>query len=91
LATVTTGQYIATFIRIAGAMLWISIFVRACLSWFAMDARGSGVVRLLDDICEPIMAPLRRVVPPIGSIDISPLIAIIVIQAVASLIANQIH
>jgi YggT family protein len=46
-------------------------------------------VRLLDQITEPIIAPLRRVIPPIGgAIDITPIIALVLIQIVQAIVHN---
>jgi YggT family protein len=68
--------------------LEIAVFLRAMLSWFPMDPR-SPIIRILDDINEPILAPLRKIVPRIGMIDITPMVAILVLfviqQAVGGL------
>ena len=71
----------AEFVQILGMVLWISILIRALMSWF-MPASGSGFSRVLHDITEPILAPIRRVLPPLGGIDLSPLLAIVLIQVV---------
>jgi YggT family protein len=47
-------------------------------------------VRLLDDITDPIITPLRRVIPTLGMIDISPIIAILLIQFVTGIVLAQI-
>lgn len=60
-------------------LLSIAIFVRAILSWFQLDRRNP-LVEMLDMITEPVLSPLRRVVPRIGMIDITPLVAIIILQ-----------
>ena len=91
MSNVTTGQFIAQFIVVTCNILFLSILLRACLSWFAVDTRASGAGRLLDDITEPIIAPLRRIIPPIGSIDVSPLVAMLLIQFLGNLIASQIR
>lgn len=41
---------------------------------------------LLHDITEPILAPLRRVIPPIGMIDISPVVAIILLNIISEVL-----
>lgn len=48
------------------------------LSWFP-GAQDNQFGRILSDITEPILAPLRRVVPQIGAIDITPLVAMFVL------------
>jgi YggT family protein len=45
---------------------------------------------MLDQITEPILAPLRRIVPRIGMIDITPLVAIILLQFLGQAIAQGI-
>jgi len=48
------------------------------LSWFPMD-QDNFLVRILNDITEPILAPLRKVVPRFGMIDITPMVAFLVL------------
>jgi YggT family protein len=68
-------------------VLAIIIFVRAILSWFATSP-NSQVVLFLDRITEPILAPLRRIVPRLGMVDITPMIAIIILLLIASLLSQ---
>jgi YggT family protein len=44
------------------------------------------VRRAIDSVVEPLLAPIRRIVPLIGMLDFSPLILIILIQVVSNLI-----
>ena len=68
-------------------ILTFALIGRALLSWF--DPRGEWTIsRLLADLTEPIMAPLRRVIPPIGMIDISFIVAIILIQVLERLLVQ---
>jgi len=64
------------------SLLTIAIFVRAILSWFQMDPR-SPLIQALDAITEPILEPIRRVMPRIAMIDFSPLVAILLLQFVS--------
>lgn len=80
-------EVLTTFVRILGNVLWIAILIRALMSW-VMPQEGSGFSRVLRDITEPILAPIRRVMPPLGGIDLSPLLAIILIQLVVYLVAS---
>ncbi len=68
-------------------VLAIIIFVRAILSWFATSP-NSQVVLFLDRITEPILVPLRRIVPRLGMVDITPMIAIIILLLIASLLSQ---
>jgi YggT family protein len=68
-------------------LLSLAIFLRAILSWFSLDPRNP-LIQVLDQITEPILSPLRRVVPRIGMIDITPLVAIILLQFLAQAVAQ---
>jgi YggT family protein len=73
------------FIAILCQVLAIIIFVRAILSWFAISPH-SPIVVFLDRITEPILAPLRRIIPRLGMVDITPMVAIIILLLIARLI-----
>jgi YggT family protein len=66
----------------------MAIFVRAILSWFIHDPRNP-LVQVLDQITEPILSPLRRVVPRLGMMDITPLVAIILLQFLAQAVSQS--
>jgi YggT family protein len=57
------------------------IFIHVLLSWVSPDPRNP-IVQLLALISYPIIEPIRRVVPPLGMLDLSPFIAIIALQVV---------
>ena len=69
-------------------LLWFAIFARAIVSWFPVDPHGP-VVRALDAITEPVLDPLRRVVPRIGMIDITPMVAIILILVIMAALPSS--
>ncbi|MGM8214395.1 YggT family protein [Bacillaceae bacterium W0354] len=46
------------------------------MSWFP-GARESSIGQFLGKICEPYLEPFRKIIPPIGMLDISPIVAII--------------
>ena len=64
-------------------ILTIAIFARAILSWFNMDPR-SPLIQILNAVTEPIMEPVRRIMPRLGNIDLSPLVVILLINTVIS-------
>ena len=63
----------------------VLIFVYALLSFIA-PGTYSPVVGLLSSLCEPLLRPLRRLLPVIGGLDFSPLVALIGLQALLILI-----
>ena len=57
---------------------WIAIFAMIIIS-FVAPATYNPVTSLLRDICEPVLAPARRLLPAMGGLDLSPLIVFLVI------------
>lgn len=58
---------------------WL-IIARALMSWFVSPYSDNPVVRLLRRITDPILRPLSEMVPALGGIDISPLLAFFAIH-----------
>ncbi len=56
-----------------------AIIVYILMSWFP-GARESSFGRILGKIVEPYLEPFRKIIPPLGMIDISPIVAIFTLQ-----------
>lgn len=74
------------FINALSQLLVILVIISVILSYF-MDPYHP-IRRSIDSVVEPMLAPIRRVVPPLGMIDLSPLILIILIQVLANIIVR---
>lgn len=57
----------------------IALIIYIFMSWFP-GARESSIGRMLASICEPYLEMFRRFIPPLGMIDISPIVAILVLR-----------
>ncbi|MGD6833234.1 YggT family protein [Sutcliffiella halmapala] len=57
----------------------IALIIYIFMSWFP-GARESSIGRILARICEPYLEMFRRFIPPLGMIDISPIVAILVLR-----------
>ena len=64
------------------------ILARVILSWVASPASRNPVVRLIRDATEPILAPIRAILPSTGPIDLSPMVAMFVLYLLQSLIVS---
>jgi len=73
---ILTVGYIVQFLAFA-------IFARAILTWFPIDREGP-IFQFLNAVTDPILEPLRKVIPPIGMIDITPMVAMLLLFFVAS-------
>jgi len=73
---ILTVGYIVQFLAFA-------IFARAILTWFPIDREGP-IFQFLNAVTDPILEPLRKVIPPIGMIDITPMVAMLLLFFIAS-------
>ena len=71
--------FVATFVDYLLTILIYAIIGRALLSWFNLGP-SNPIIRFLYEITEPILGPMRRVIPMIGMMDISPLVAILLLN-----------
>ncbi len=80
--------FIAAAREIATSVLWLyfyCIFLYALLSLVA-PGQPTPISYLLGSVCEPVLGPIRRLIPPLGGFDLSPLWAGIAIQALLILL-----
>ncbi len=77
------GGLLAAAIR----LMILAIFFRAILSRFVRDPYNP-IVRVLDNITEPILQPLRQIIPRMGMMDLTPLVAIILLSVIASMVSG---
>ena len=79
---------LANAISIAFEIVVLLIIVRAVMSFFPRIDRSHPMVRFLDQIVEPILKPFQRLLPSMGGLDFSPILAILTIQLVGRLLAG---
>ncbi|MCL5950686.1 MAG: YggT family protein [Chloroflexi bacterium] len=80
--------FLISFFDLLFTVLSFAIIARALISWLPIDPYHPAV-QLLNQVTEPILAPLRRVIPPIGGMmDITPIVALIIIQVLQALVHN---
>ena len=75
--------------RVVTLLIWAFVG-RAIISWLVVAGmRHELLFRLnhvLGVITEPIIAPIRRFIPPLGAIDITPMVAIIILLIIVSVL-----
>ncbi len=72
------GTFVQAFAGAVLSILWLLILGRVLLSWVDPTGR-SALSALLIQATEPILAPVRRVLPPTGMLDLSSLVVLILL------------
>lgn len=78
--------FIVSLINVLTQVIVLLVLAKVILSYFMSPYHP--IREAIDRIVEPMLAPIRRVVPPIGMIDFSPLVLLILIQVVGRLLIN---
>ena len=77
--------FLYQFVDLLFQVLIFAIIGRALLCWFNLGP-GNPIGRILFELTEPILGPMRRVIPMIGMIDISPIVAIFLLNFLQNII-----
>lgn len=79
-------------------LLWLAVIISAVMSWlFAFEVinrRNQAVYQIsnvLDRITDPLLRPFRRFIPPLGGVDISPIVALLVLLGVKNILLPALH
>lgn len=63
----------------------IVVIVAVVVSWFSLP-RDNPVVRLTQVLTEPVLAPIRKLIPPVGGLDFSPMILLVLLRLLRGLL-----
>ena len=77
--------FLEAFINVAAQAEVLAIFVRVIMSWVPLRL-PFGLNELVWNVTEPVLAPIRRYMPMAGGFDLSPFIALLLIQIVSNVI-----
>jgi YggT family protein len=78
---------LVNFIRLLVTVLWFLLIARVVLSW-TNPMGGGGLTAFIYQATEPILAPIRRFLPPTSGIDWSPLIAMLLLGVILRVIVR---
>ncbi|MGH2446472.1 MAG: YggT family protein [Candidatus Limnocylindria bacterium] len=81
------SSVLVNFLQLLAFVLWFLLIARVVLSW-TNPMGGGGLTAFIYQVTEPILAPIRRLLPPTSGIDWSPLIAMLVLGLVLRLVAR---
>lgn len=81
------SNFIESFVILLFEVLSLTILGRVLLSW--VDPMGNmRITQILRDLTEPMLAPIRSILPNTAMFDFSPIIAMLLLQAISMLIRS---
>ena len=78
----------ATFVHVFVLVYILLIFAYVLTSWVRMPYSLNWLQRFLYDVCEPYLRIFRRLLPSLGPLDVSPIVAVIVLVALDQLVTR---
>ena len=85
LLVIACGEILAKIVYV----FLFAIFIQVIASWIA-PGTYNPVLALLDSLTNPLMRPIRRLIPPMGGLDLSPMAAILVLYLTLMLVVQPI-
>jgi YggT family protein len=84
---------VATIVSVLFQVYEFLLLIRVLLSWINIDPRRPAIdhpaIQILTRITDPVLVPLRRLIPPIGgTVDISPVVALIILEVVRRILVS---
>jgi YggT family protein len=81
------SQVMLSFLTLLGAVYSLLILARVVLSW--MNPMGGGpFTAFIYQVTEPVLGPIRRILPPMGGLDWSPFIALVLLSLLLRFVAR---
>lgn len=81
---------LVALIEVAGNVISLLIIARSLLSFFPVD-RNQFLVKMIFDLTEPMLAPIRNLLPQTGGLDFSPMVAILLIFLLVPLLTRVVQ
>lgn len=79
---------LVSVVKQAGVLLFWMLLIRAILSWF--NQGYNPIVMVMGQLTEPVLAPIRRIIPPMGGLDLSVMVLIIGLNFLNMLLAQYV-
>ncbi len=78
--------YLVQFVTILSTVLYIALLIRVFSSWLNVGPTSPlfPILNIVNQVTEPILAPIRRVLPRLGMLDLSPMVALLLLTFIRS-------
>ncbi len=84
-ATCLLIVFLEAFVNVLAQALTLALFVRVIMSWVPLRL-PFGLGEFVWTVTEPVLSPIRRALPAMGGMDLSPILAFLLIQAVQAIL-----
>lgn len=84
-----TMLVIANLVSVVFTLIWLLVLAHVIVSWFLSPY--NEIRRTIDAIVQPLLAPIRRIMPPTAGIDFSPLVLLIVLDIIRRLLLGVLN
>ena len=91
------SAFVLSLVDIVNVVLTLLMYViiaRVVLSWIIRPnpyAQPNPIVQFLNAVTDPLLRPIRRFVPRLGPLDISPMVAILILMFIRIFLARAVH
>ena len=84
------NAFLIQFIQILSGVLYVALLARVLSSWFNIGQTSPfyPIIKLIFQVTEPILAPIRRVLPRLGMLDLSPMVALILLSFIQRMVVR---
>lgn len=72
-------------------LIWLVFILRILLSWFPNVDWWKQPFKFLRDVTEPVFEPFRRMIPPMGGLDISPIVVFLLLSVLERSVLTMLH
>ena len=79
-------MFVLNIISLLLQLFELALLARIILSWFPNVDRSNPIIQFLFDVTEPVLKPIRDMLPPGGMFDFSPLIVFLIIQVLTTVL-----
>ncbi len=76
------------FLTVIQFYSWV-VLARVILTWFPNIPRDNPIVEFIHQITDPVLVPLRQMLPPMGPVDFSPLVLLIGLHVLRMMVASM--
>ena len=87
------SELLVQFVSLLTFALWAAILARVILSWITVDQSSAfyPLVAFVHEITEPILGPIRAVLPNLGFLDLSPMVALLLMGLIRQVLLSALR